>query len=220
MRLPRETTAGRIKRAAITLLALSASLSLTSIVPAAMRRAADTTRASSSPAIPVTVAAGGEDVIASDTTPEPALSDVPLGFQPENADPPPFTITLPDGWEGGEIFEFDDDATRSFVYGDRRGRIFVVNLDPMGSDFSADQVWRYRVSRGDRFRIASTSSCDEGEAMCDKGNGTFVGYAVWTEGGSATVGNHSYYFRFADANGENESTAVFRRILQSIRVHG
>lgn len=183
-----------------------------------MRRAAETTRAGSTPAVPVTVAAGGEAVIAADPHAPPVRQER-VQPPPAKQQPAPFTIQIPEDWAGGEVFGFDDDAARSFVYSDGYGRTFSVNLDPMGAGFNADEVWRYRVRRGDRFSVAGTTTCHQGEPMCDKGNGSFLGYAVWIEGGSATVGAHSYYFRFTDTNGENESTDIFRGILQSIRVH-
>ncbi|HEX9697632.1 MAG TPA: hypothetical protein VGB64_15120 [Actinomycetota bacterium] len=145
----------------------------------------------------------------------PAVTDP--ATTPMAATAAPFTLELPDGWSGGEIGAFDDDAKRSFRYTDEAGRYFVVNIDPAGSEFDADEVWRYRVEDHERFVVTRQERCVPSEPMCSLGDGAQTIYALWDEGGSARVGGHAYYFRFGDEHNEIGGTRVFRQILESIR---
>jgi len=209
-----------------SVLAVAIAALLTAGAPIAMRKASllATEEAVGSRMIPGAAAgidvvitsrsqAGGQVRIPPPVAPAPS-AEIPVR---RGADDAPFGIVLPLGWSGGEVEDFEDDAERSFRYQDEVGRYFVVNLDPMGSDFSADEVWEYGVA-GDRFLVENERRCVPGEAGCSVGDGERTIFAIWQEGGSAPVGAHTWYFRFGDSSSEIGGTRVFREILESIRV--
>lgn len=218
----------RPARATITtVLAVAIAVLLTAGMPIAIRKASLLATENPAPAVPPSASDGIDVVIApriQDRSAPPVMAlpaaDVSL---PSRAGRPddgtPFEIVLPQGWTGGEIDDFDDDAERSFRYQDEVGRYFIVNLDPAGSDFDADEVWSYRVD-GDRFTVVSERRCIPGEPMCSLGDGERTIYAVWDEGGSAEAAGVRWYFRFGDEASEIGGTRVFREILESIRISG
>jgi hypothetical protein len=131
-----------------------------------------------------------------------------------------FTIRTPASWSAkGPIKDLYDAALGTYLFEDARGGYFAVNIDPYGSDFSADSVWRYRVS-GNAFSVDPAGDCtpSEEDPFCSVGDRRLDIYAVSAEGGSAEVGGHQYYFAFGDTAAESAERAVFEKILESIRI--
>lgn len=221
---PSRWTFLRARAGLVSVLAVAIAALLTAGAPIAMRKASMLAAENAGPPVPPASAADGIDVVIAPSAGrqiasrvEPAAAEPALPPAEFESGREPFLIDLPEGWTGGELETHDEDADRAFRYADDIGRYFIVNLDPAGSDFDADEVWRYRVAQ-DRFEVATEDRCVPGQPTCSLGDGQQTIYAIFQDGGSANVGAHSYYFRFGDTSGEIGGTRVFRQILESIRV--
>ena len=129
-----------------------------------------------------------------------------------------FTIEVPAGWTRGDATSTSD-AKKAVRYEGPNSEYVIVALDPLGSDFISDTVWRYEV-RGDRFEIASKEDCtgtrDQG---CSSDDTRFDGYVLTKSTGEAEkVGGHVWYFIFGNTKTATVDQASFEQIIESIRV--
>lgn len=129
-----------------------------------------------------------------------------------------FTIVVPAGWNRSDATATTD-AKKAVRYEGPNGEYVIVALDPLGSDFVSDTVWRYEV-KTDRFEIASKEDCtgtrDQG---CSSDDTRFDGYVLTKSTGEAEkVGGHVWYFIFGNTKTATVDQASFEQIIESIRV--
>ena len=129
-----------------------------------------------------------------------------------------FTIVVPAGWTRSDATSTAD-AKKAVRYEGPDGEYVIVALDPLGSDFVSDTVWRYEV-KADRFEIAVKEDCtgtrDEG---CSADDARFDGYVLTRSTGEAEkVGGHVYYFIFGNTKTATVDQAAFEQIIESLRV--
>lgn len=133
-----------------------------------------------------------------------------------------WTISLPVDFTRQDATS-DTDAKKAVRYSSPDGEVYlIVALDPQGSDFAADTVWRYEV-RGNAFEIVEKTPCTSG-SQCSTNDNRFDGWVLWKSGGNPpTVGGHQWYFIFGDtvnATLDQELEAAVEQAIESIRVKG
>jgi hypothetical protein len=147
------------------------------------------------------------------TSPSPTPS--PTGTTFEETE---WTITTPEGWTSENVTSAAD-AKKAIRYKDASGNFFIVAIDPMGSDFAADSVWRYSVT-GTAFTVTEKKDCVGGpDQQCSTTDARYDGYILSSGGGNPpTVGGHTWYFIFGNTTTTTIDAAVFEQIAESIRV--
>jgi hypothetical protein len=129
-----------------------------------------------------------------------------------------YSIVTPAGWTRKDVTS-NADARKALRYEYADGSYFIVNMDPLGSDFVYDTLWNYEV-KGLKFEVASKHDCaDTVDEPCGD-DARFSGYIMWKTGTTpAKVGGHTFYFQFGnDKKGSVEDASIFERILESITV--
>ena len=131
---------------------------------------------------------------------------------------PEWSITTPAGWTREDVTA-SADATKAIRYSGSDGNFAIVHIDPRGSDFSADAVWRYEV-RENRFEIVEKTPCTAGpDAQCSTDDTRFDGYLVAKTGGETpVVGGHTWYFAFGNTTTTTIDEPLFEGILESVQV--
>ena len=131
-----------------------------------------------------------------------------------------WTMETPVGWTSSDATSATD-GKKAVRYEGPDGQYVIVVLDPLGSDFVADTVWRYEV-KGDRFEIVTKEDCTgTREQGCSSDDTRFDGYMLWKSGGDPEkVGGHSWYFIFGDTDSVTVDQPTFEQIIESIRVKG
>lgn len=130
----------------------------------------------------------------------------------ERFDDGEWTIETPTGWTR-RVITRDADAKKAVRYDGPNGEYFIVAIDPLGSGYDGDVIYRYEVD-GDRFRVV-----DRSETGADADDSRFDGSIFWKAGADPVqVGGHVWYFQFGDADSATTDTAVFETILESVRV--
>lgn len=162
------------------------------------------------------LAACGDDVTPSagdTTTPSPSPTQTVF-------DEAEWAITTPAEWTRADITG-SADAKKAVRYQAANGDFFVVAIDPTGSDFSADAVWRYEL-KGSGFEIVEKSDCQGGpDLQCSTNDARYDGYILWKSGAEPPeVGGHTWYFIFGNATRTTIDVATFEQIVASIRVKG
>jgi len=162
-------------------------------------------------ALAIGLAACGQD-------PTAAPVDEPTTPTGEMFDEREWTIGTPPGWTR-EVITPDADAKKAIRYNGPDGEFFVVAIDPMGSDFAYDALWRYEV-RDDGFRIVDRYECaGKDDESCSDGDARYDGYILWKNGEAPKeVGGHTWYFVFGNAKATSVDAATFEEIAESIRV--
>jgi hypothetical protein len=129
-----------------------------------------------------------------------------------------WTIVTPAGWTR-EVVTRTVDAKKAVRYQDADGSYVTVAIDPLGSDFGYDALWRYRVT-GDGFEIADRYECaGKDDESCSDDDDRYDGYALWKNGAEPPkVGGHTWYFIFGNAKTTTVEPDSFEEILESIRV--
>lgn len=125
-----------------------------------------------------------------------------------------WTIETPAGWVRTDITK-DADATKAIRYAGPDGRFVIVAINPQGSDYASDAVWRYQVA-GNGFEIVDKTDCTSGE-QCSTTDQRYDGY-VFAEGSGEPpkVGGNSYYFIFGDTDTATVDAAEFETIIESV----
>jgi hypothetical protein len=147
------------------------------------------------------------------TSPSPSPSPTGTTF-----DETEWTITTPAGWTREDATSAAD-AKKAIRYKDSAGNFFMVAIDPTGSDFAADAVWRYAVS-GSGFSVTEKKDCVGGpDQQCSTTDARYDGYILSTSGGTPpTVGGHTWYFIFGNTTTTTIDATVFEQIAESVRV--
>jgi hypothetical protein len=131
---------------------------------------------------------------------------------------PEWTIATPAGWTRKDITK-DADADKAIRYQGPNGEYFIVAIDPLGSGFSYDALWRYEV-RDDRFEVVSKYDCaGKDDESCTPDDGRFDAYILWKNGTTPEmVGGHSWYFIFGNTKATTVDNAEFEQMFESLRV--
>jgi hypothetical protein len=149
------------------------------------------------------------------TSPSPSPSPTQTTF-----DETEWTITTPAGWTR-EDATASVDAKKAVTYKDSDGDYFIVAIDPTGSDFAADEVWRYEV-KGSGFDVVEKAKCTGGpDQQCSTTDARYDVYLLWKSGVDIPkVGGHTWYFIFGNTTATTIDATVFEQIAESIRVKG
>lgn len=142
-------------------------------------------------------------------TPEPRVTQT-YAATPND----PFSLILPDGWHNSGC-ESEYDAAHSWCFSNDGGQHFVVNIDPEGTGFIADQVTRVAID-GKGIRVVGQDMCPKGEELCSAGDDRMDEYVFYEKGGSIPLAGHSYYFVFVNTV-EEKTTADLQFFLDSFR---
>lgn len=146
------------------------------------------------------------------TSPTPSPSPTQTTF-----DETEWTITTPAGWTR-EDATANVDAKKAIRYKDTDGDYFIVAIDPTGSDFAADEVWRYTVS-GSAFEVSEKKKCEGGpEQQCSTTDARYDVYLLAQGSDIPEVGGHTWYFIFGNTTATTIDTTAFEEIAESIRV--
>ncbi|MFY9587397.1 MAG: hypothetical protein WAT66_08085 [Actinomycetota bacterium] len=161
-----------------------------------------------------TLAACGNDETprAGATSPSPSPSPTETTFTEAE-----FTITTPNGWTRADATS-SVDAKKAVRYSDAAGNYFIVALDPDGSDFAPDAVWRYAVS-GSRFTVARKEAC-QGPPPCSTTDPRYDVYLMWEPVNQTApkVAGHTWYFILGNTKSTTIDESLFERIVESIVV--
>lgn len=145
----------------------------------------------------------------------------------EQTPPPPATVThddgewtivTPSGWTKKDVTK-DADAEKAIRYNGPDGEYFIVAIDPLGSDYTFDGLWTYKVKDG-RFEVVAKQDCTGGfDQGCSTDDDRYSGYIMWKTGTEPKkVGGHVFYFMFGDATKTRVDASVFEAIVESITV--
>jgi hypothetical protein len=138
--------------------------------------------------------------------------------------PPPATVTFneseysivtPNGWTRKDVTS-NADAEKAIRYEAADGNYFIVNMDPLGSDFTYDALWNYSVS-GLKFAVAKKHDCANTVDEPCPDDAKFHGYIMWKTG-TTPAGGHVFYFQFGNSKTASADQAVAEQILTSITV--
>jgi hypothetical protein len=163
-----------------------------------------------------TLAACGNDESpgAGATSPSPSPSPTETTFTEAE-----WTITTPAGWSGS-VATGSVDAKKAVRYTDASGNYFIVAIDPDGSDFAPDTIWRY-VVKGAGFEVVEKEDCKRGaEPPCSIDDARYDGYLMWKPVGQKApmVAGHTWYFIFGNTTMATIDATLFEQIAESIRV--
>lgn len=131
-----------------------------------------------------------------------------------------FQLTLPAGWQAKHSAALWADAKEKFYYEDTQGNYFQVNIDPDGSDFAADAVWRYEKRSEKTIAIAEESPlCKPDDGFCAAGDNQLTIYMLSESVGEVKLGGHDYYFLLWNTQKETGvNLQTFRDIVSSFTV--
>lgn len=144
------------------------------------------------------------------------------GADPGNDDKPStvthtednWTIVTPVGWIRTDITK-DADAKKAIRYAHADGRYVIVAIDPQGSGYESDTVWRYEV-KGNRFEIVTKDDCTGGQG-CSTDDKRYDGYVFSKNTGAPPkVAGHEYYFIFGDTDSTTIDASAFETIIESL----
>ena len=128
-----------------------------------------------------------------------------------------WSIVTPAGWTREDITK-DADAKKAIRYSHTDGSYFIVAIDPLGSGYSYDALWTYKV-KGSGFEIVEKLNCGGPTAEPCDNDGRFDGYILWKTGTTPTkVGGHTWYFMFGNSKTATVDSNVFEQIVTSITV--
>jgi hypothetical protein len=129
-----------------------------------------------------------------------------------------WTIVTPSGWTKRDVTK-DADAEKAVRYDGPDGEYFIVAIDPLGSDYTFDGLWTYKIKNG-RFTVVAKQDCAGGaDQGCSTDDNRYSGYILWKTGTEPKkVGGHVFYFMFGNANKTTIDGSVFEEIVESIRV--
>ena len=154
-----------------------------------------------------------------------AKGNTPAASGSSSTPPPPttktftekeWTLVTPAGWTS-ENWTSVADSKKSIRYKDASGNYFVVAIDPVGSDFSPDTIWRYRVA-GTGFEIVSKEPCTATDGSCSNTDARFDGYVMWQSGANPPkVAGHVWYFIFGNEKKTTVDLSMFEKIIASVR---
>jgi hypothetical protein len=130
-----------------------------------------------------------------------------------------YSIVTPAGWTRKDVTS-NADAKKAIRYEYADGSYFIVNMDPMGSDYTYDALWNYTV-KGLKFEVVTKHDCAGTVDEPCSNDGRFSGYIMWKTGTTPRkVGGNVFYFQFGnDGKASVDDTEVFELILDSITVH-
>lgn len=130
-----------------------------------------------------------------------------------------YSIVTPAGWTRKDVTS-NADAEKAIRYEYTDGSYFIVNMDPLGSDYTYDALWNYTVE-GLKFEVSSEHDCAGTVDEPCSNDGKFSGYIMWKTGTTPNkVGGNVFYFQFGnDKEASVDDTAVFEQILESITVN-
>jgi hypothetical protein len=156
------------------------------------------------------VACGGGDSNSGAAAPTPTPTQTTF-------EEPEWTIVTPVGWTREDVTS-DADATKAVRYRGSNGDYVIVHIDPQGSDFAPDVLWRYEV-RDLSFEIVEKEDCT-GE-QCSTKDARFDGYALWKANTEPSkVGGRAWYFAFGNATTTTVDQDLYEEIIESVRVKG
>lgn len=129
-----------------------------------------------------------------------------------------YRITVPTGWVR-EDATATVDAAKAVRYKDTDGDYFIVAIDPRGSDFASDEVWRYQI-KGVSFEVVEKTKCTGGpDQQCSSTDNRYDIYLLWKSGTSPQkAGGHSWYFIFGNDMKPTIDQTAFEEIAESVRV--
>ena len=162
----------------------------------------------------VLAACGGGSRPASRGTPRPSPTSTTF-TEPE------WTITTPAGWTKRDVTS-EADAKKAIRYGAVSGEYFIVHIDPQGSDFRYDTLWRYDV-KGSGFEVVDKYECKAAPAdeSCSDDDVRYDGFVLWkTSADPPKLGGHTWYFAFGNLYDTTIDASLFEQIVESIRVTG
>lgn len=157
-------------------------------------------------------ACGSNTPATSDTsTPTPTPSE-------KTFDETEWTIETPNGWTR-EVITDKADAKKAIRYSGPNGEYFIVAIDPLGSDFAYDALWRYEV-KGNGFEIVDRYECKgKNDESCREDDNRYDGYILWKSGAEPQkVGGHTWYFVFGNATSTTVDLTEFEEIVEGIEV--
>jgi len=127
-------------------------------------------------------------------------------------------ITTPPGWTSSDATDATD-AEKAVRYEAPNGDFFIVAIDPLGSDFIYDALWRYEIG-DDRFTVVDRYECaGTDDESCSDDDERFDGYILWEQGSDPeVVGGHTWYFIFGNDGETSVDTDTITEIVESIRV--
>ena len=131
-----------------------------------------------------------------------------------------WTIVTPAGWTKEDVTSTAD-AKKAIRYKGAAGEYLIVAIDPTGSDFSYDALWRYEV-KDSGFEVAKKTTCTSAtDESCSDKDQRFDGYVLWkSEAEPPSVGGHTWYFIFGDSDSTTVAEATYEAIVESVRVSG
>ena len=146
--------------------------------------------------IPVVLLLSACNVVQTETPPAPKPPIVTVEPATVTIDEAKFQITLPSGWSANHAAALSADAKEKFYYADTEGNYFQVNIDPDGSDFAADSIWRY-VKKSEKTIAVSEESpmCKPDDAYCAAGDNALTIYLLADSSSPIKLSEHDYYFQ-------------------------
>jgi hypothetical protein len=158
-------------------------------------------------------ACGGDDVPSGGGTTPPVPTQTTF-------EEPEWTIVTPVGWTREDITG-NADAKKAIRYKGSNGDYVIVHIDPMGSDFSYDALWRYEV-KGQGFEIVEKYECKgTADETCSDDDNRYDAYVLWRSGAEPPkVGGHTWYFAFGNSTTTTVDLNLFEQVIESVRVEG
>jgi hypothetical protein len=136
-------------------------------------------------------------------------------------DEPEWTIETPAGWTREDVTA-NADAKKAIRYKASNGDYVIVHIDPLGSDFAYDALWRYSV-KGSGFEIGEKYECKGtlADEQCSDDDTRYDGFALWRSGETPQkVGGHTWYFAFGNTTTTTVDLSLYEQVLESVRVKG
>lgn len=136
-------------------------------------------------------------------------------------DEPEWTIETPAGWTREDVTA-NADAKKAIRYTASNGDFVIVHIDPLGSDFAYDALWRYTV-KANGFEIVERSECKGtlADEQCSDDDARYDGFALWKSGETPQkVGGHTWYFAFGNSKTTVANVSLYEEIIESLRVKG
>lgn len=136
------------------------------------------------------------NMVQTETPPAPESPIVTVEPATITIDEARFQITLPSGWSANHVAALWADAKEKFYYEDKQGNYFQVNIDPDGSDFAADSLWRYE-KKSEKTIAASEESpmCKPDDGFCAAGDNALTIYLLADSSSPLKLSEHDYYFQ-------------------------
>ncbi len=150
-----------------------------------------------------------------ETEPTSAGSPTPTPTETTH-DEAEWTIETPTGWTS-EVITDKTDAKKAVRYTGPNGEYFIVAIDPLGSDFVYDALWRYEVA-GNSFEIVERYECTgKDDESCRDDDTRYDAYVLAKGNGDPTkVGGHVWYFIFGNTKATTVDLTMFEDIVESV----